>query len=83
MTTLTVTDARRSWSSLVDRVAHHGERIVLCRNGKEVVALVPASDAGLLEALEDKIDLEEAERRLAEGHEPVPYEQVRARLGLA
>ncbi len=82
MTTLTVTEARGRWSKLVDRVAFKGERIILRRNGKDVVALVSADDANLLQVLEDRLDLEEAERRLNDGQTPLPYEEVRAQLGL-
>ena len=82
MTTLTVTDARRNWSDLYDRVAFKGERILLRRNGKQLVALVPAEDAGIIEALEDQIDLKEAERRLASGTSLLDYEEVRSQLGL-
>ena len=38
----------------------------LPRRGKEIVAVVPIEDVKLLEALEDKIDLEEARAALAE-----------------
>jgi len=41
-------------------------------------------DAEKLEVVEDRLDLEEAERRLADPTEiPVPYKQVREELGLA
>ncbi len=40
-------------------------------------------DAEQLELIEDRLDLEEAEHRLADPAEvPVPYEQVRQELGL-
>ena len=83
MTTMNVTDARNHWSDSVDRVAHHGERIILRRQGKDIVALVSAEDVKLLEFLEDKVDLAEAYRRLADGQEPIPYDQIRQELGLA
>ena len=82
MATMNVTDARNNWSDSVDRVAHHGERIVLRRQGKDVVALVPAEDAKLLELLEDKIELADAYRRLSNGQKPIPYDRIRAELGL-
>jgi len=82
MAKLTVTEARRNWSDLIDRVAFKGERVILCRNGKSVVALVSAEDAAFLDALEDRFDLEEAKRRLSDGQSPIPYEQIRGQLGL-
>lgn len=82
MATMNVTDARSNWSRSVDRVAHHGERILIRRQGKDVAALVPAEDVKLLELLEDKIDLADAYRRLSDGQKPIPYDQIRAELGL-
>ena len=82
MTTLTVTEARRTLSGLIDGVAFKGERVMLRRNGKNIAAIISAEDVELLEALEDRIDLEEAKRRLLDGQEALPYDQVRAELGL-
>ena len=54
------------------------------RRGKAVAALIPLEDLALLEELEDRLDVEEAERRLADPNEvPIPYEQVQKELGLA
>jgi hypothetical protein len=47
-----------------------------------VAALISAEDLMLLEALEDRADLEEVRRRLAESDERIPYEQVRKELDL-
>jgi len=82
MNSLTVTNARAKFSELVDQVAFHGERILLLRNGKEIAAIVPAEEANLLEAMEDKMDLEIAEQRLRDGKPAIPYSKVRAELGL-
>ena len=82
MNKLTVTEARRDWSNLVDQVAFMGERVLLERNHRPVAALVSAEDAQLLEELEDRVDIEEALKRLADGKQPVPYEAARRRLGL-
>ncbi len=39
-----VTKARAQLSDLINRVGYGGERIVLTRHGKPLVALVPAAD---------------------------------------
>ncbi len=39
-----VTEARAQLSDLINRVGYGGERIVLTRHGKPLVALVPATD---------------------------------------
>lgn len=39
-----MTEARAKFSELINRVGYGGERIVLTRHGKPLVALVPAGD---------------------------------------
>lgn len=39
-----VTEARAKFSDLINRVGYGGERIVLTRHGKPLVALLPAAD---------------------------------------
>ena len=43
-TEISVTEARARFSDLVNRVGYGGERIVLTRHGKPLVALLPAAD---------------------------------------
>lgn len=60
-----------------------GQRIVLRKGRKAVAAVVSIEDLRLLEELEDRLDLAEAERRLADPKEvPLSYEAVRKELGL-
>src|SRR6266545_3572043 len=54
-----ITDARDDLAEVVNRVTYRGERVVLTRRGKRVVAVVPLADLELLERLEDAADLEE------------------------
>lgn len=44
-----VGEAKRRFSELVSRVVYRGERFVIQRNGKSVVALVPAEDLDTVE----------------------------------
>ena len=46
--------------------------------------LVSKADVELLEAIEDALDVRAAEEALAEmkGKKPIPWEQIKARLGL-
>jgi prevent-host-death family protein len=48
--TISVTDARRNFGKLLDRV-ERGERIVITRYGKPFVAVIPISDLQLLARL--------------------------------
>jgi prevent-host-death family protein len=81
MTRVSTTRAREALSDVIYRVIYQGERIVLERHGKDVVALVPVRDLELLEQIEDRMDLEEARERLMETGR-VPWKQVKERLGL-
>jgi len=85
-TRVAVREARVSLSDLLNRVAYRGERIVLHRRGRDAAALVPVEDLRLIEELEDRIDVEEAKRILAEmkktGEKPIPWSKARKQLGL-
>jgi prevent-host-death family protein len=81
MTTFGIAELRNNLGEAVNRAAYGGERVVLTRRGKGVVALVSLDDLALLEALEDQEDLRAA---LKARKEPgaVPLAKVKARLGM-
>ncbi len=64
MTCVSMTKARRDFTNIANRVMFRGERICIEKNNKPAVAVVPAEDVEFLEALEDKIDIEEALKAL-------------------
>lgn len=72
------------------RQAETGRRVVVRRGAGKRVAVVPAEDLDRLEALDREEDADllavalaaEAEARAA-GEEPVPWSDVKRRLGLA
>jgi len=82
VTTLNITEIRDNLSEAISRVAYKGERILVRRSGKDVVAIVPIEDLATLEALEDQRDIKAADAALAESDERIPYVQVRRELGL-
>ena len=75
------TTARRALSDVIDRVIHQGERIILERHGRAVVAMVAVEDLQLIEDLEDRMDLEEARERLKEPGR-VSWKEIKEKLGL-
>ena len=83
MTRLRVSEVRRDFSEVLNRVAYKGERIVLHRRGKDAAALIPVEDLARLEELEDAMDVQAAEEALEESDERIPYEQMRKDLGLS
>ncbi len=84
MTPLSVTEARSHFADILNRVGYGGERIVLQKHDKKLVAIIPVEDLELLEAIEDRIDVLEAEAALAEdeGKEAITLEKLKEELGL-
>jgi len=82
MTKITVSKARDELSEIVNQVSYRGDRIILQRRGKDVVAVVSLEDLELLEALEDKADIEAARRAIKEAKKKgtVPWNKVKDEL---
>jgi len=81
VTTLTTSQIRAHLSDILTKVAFQGDRVVITRSGKKFVAVVPVDDLEFLEALEDRLDIEDAKRALQEPGS-VAWEKVKADLGL-
>lgn len=87
MTRVNVMEARQHFSKTLNRVAFGKERIVLERRGEDVAAVISVEEFDLFERLleeyEDRLDVEEARRRMADStDETIPYEHVRKELRL-
>jgi prevent-host-death family protein len=88
MTRLTASKAREEFADTLNRVAFGKERIVLHRRGKDLVALIPAEELRavekVLDALEDRLDLEDAEAALADprNKKTIPWDEIKRGLGL-
>ena len=79
MTKLTATGLKNRIGETLNDVEFRRERVILERRGRPAAAIVPISDLRLLEALEDRLDIEEAERVLADpDQEWTPLEDVLA-----
>jgi PHD/YefM family antitoxin component YafN of YafNO toxin-antitoxin module len=68
----------------VNRAEFKGERIILYRRGKKAAALVPIEDLELIEAIEDRIDIEESKKAMAEARKKgtIPWRKIKKELGL-
>jgi antitoxin (DNA-binding transcriptional repressor) of toxin-antitoxin stability system len=83
MIKVTTSKARQEFARVLRKVKE-GKRFLLERHDKALAAIVSVEDLALLEAIENRRDLEDARRALAEVAEKgaIPWEQVKAELGL-
>jgi prevent-host-death family protein len=83
MIKLTTSKARQEFARVLKKVKE-GKRFLLERHDKGVAAIVSVEDLALLEAIENRHDLEEARRALAEVAEQgaIPWEEAKKELGL-
>ena len=81
MKRLTVVELKNSLGDVLNRAEFRGERIVVQRRGKDSAAVISMEDLGLferlLEAAEDRLDVEAARAALAESDDRIPYEEFR------
>lgn len=87
MSELTVTEARARLADVVDEARVGHDPVYLTRRGRRVAAVIDADDLDrLIEAAEDLADLRAAQSardELDDSGGAVPWEQVKADLGLA
>ncbi len=65
--TISVTKMRENLAEIIGEVRFAHKRIKLTSNGKDVGAIIPLEDLELLEAIEDKIDIELADKAKKDG----------------
>lgn len=84
---LTVSEARQQLAAIIDRARSEHTPIYLARRGQRVAAVIDADDLDrIVELAEDMADIRAAEAARAAmqatGETPIPWEQVKADLGL-
>ena len=72
------TDAREQISDVISKVAFGGERVVITRNGKAQVAVIPIADLDRLKQLDDQREA----RRLRAANAVAEIQRASARAGL-
>lgn len=82
--TISTSEVQENLGDLLERVGTEKERVTVAHLGQPFAVLVPLEDAQLLEDIEDRLDLEEARSALveAQGEETIPWETLKAQLGL-
>jgi prevent-host-death family protein len=87
MSDISVSDARARLADVVDTARVEHDPVYLTRRGQRVAAVIDAEDLDrLIAAAEDLADIEAAaaaRAELDEGALAIPWEQVKADLGLA
>jgi prevent-host-death family protein len=81
-----MSDARDRLGDLVSRAVHTKEPVYLSRRGRRIAAVIDSDTLDrLVELAEDAIDAAEANTaraELADGADPVPWDEVKRDLGL-
>jgi antitoxin Phd len=83
MSDVTVSEARERLADVIDEARRQHEPVYLHRRGKRLVAVIDAEDLDrLIELAEDAVDIAEARAAVEEEAESIPWEEVKADLGL-
>lgn len=82
--TVSIVEARAHFGDLVSRTKLLNRRVFVTRHGKRIAALVSAEDAELLDAIEDRLDVEAVRkaRRDIAAHGAVKLAKLVKELGL-
>lgn len=81
MQNISAHEAERTFSELLNRVAAGKEMFILTDRGRTLAAIIPADDLEIIRDLEDRADIEAAEKALEEPG-TIPWEDVKKELGL-
>jgi prevent-host-death family protein len=84
---LSISQARSELATIVDQARARHEPVYLTRRGRRIAAVIDADDLDQILALaEDMADIRAAEQARAEmeasGEAPIPWDEVKADLGL-
>ena len=71
MNTISTADARKDFADIINQVSYGSEQIILTRRGKEVAAIISVEELKFLQQIEDKLDIEDAQKALAEAGENI------------
>jgi prevent-host-death family protein len=80
MNRLAATKAREKLADIVNEVAYGGDRVVLHRHGKDLVAMISVEDLARFEELEDRYDLELMREARNEPGSNISWDELKAEL---
>ncbi|HLR76761.1 MAG TPA: type II toxin-antitoxin system Phd/YefM family antitoxin [Balneolaceae bacterium] len=74
-------NARKSFSDMLSEAEYAHKRMIITRKGKPAAAVIPIEDLDLLEAIEDKKDVEAAQKVLSNDEsEFISWEKAKREL---
>ena len=79
---LSASKARERFADILNEVSVRGDRVAIERHGKTVAAVISVADLELLEALEDRYDIDSAREALSESDRRIPWKELKQKLGL-
>ncbi len=84
MIRLTITKTRQMFAETVNRVHYRGDRVLVQKRGKTVVAIISPEDFELLEELENRRDAEDLRAALtaARRKKTVAWDDLKSELAL-
>ena len=82
MKILSASEFRNNAAKVLNLVAYGGERVILGRRGKPVVAVVSLEDLALLQRVEDQRDLALAKEAKEEIGEDISWDDLKKELSL-
>ena len=82
MDSINETQARANLQSLISRAEYKGERILIQRHGKPVVAIIGLEDLRRLEALDDAVDSAELRQAVEENDGFTTLEEINQARGV-
>lgn len=66
MQPITVTEARKNFSDIVNNVGFNDETQIITRNGKQIVAIIPIEELRWADEMEERKDIQDAKKAMAE-----------------
>lgn len=84
MHTVPAKQARQEFTQIVDEVAYYGERYIVTRNGRELMAMVSIKDLETLQSLENKRDVAIAkkEQSYIQKQGTISWKELEKKLGI-
>lgn len=79
---MSIGDARKNFAGMINQVTEEGEPVILTSKGKRVAALISMADFELLQQIEDRMDIKDANKALGESGGNITIQDAWQELGI-